>query len=361
MRKLALLLAVLICLTSCHKPDIKNTFKIVTGASSSEAEEPLPEPSSSTEPEDGEDEKQEEDKKEAPVPKEPEIKEPEEPEIQEPEEPEPPSSKDTSAEDQAKAASEAAASEAAARAASEAAAFEAAQKAAAEAAAAQEAQKAAAEAAAFEAQQRAAAEAAAAQEAQRAAAEAAAAQEAQRAAEEAQRAATEAAAAQEAQRAAAKKTPAKKASASGKNFLSDIESEVLALQNQERARQGLPALQYDPELQNAARIRSRELCQAGVFAHTRPDGRQWNTVLIEDVPYDYLSAGENLAIVESTDPNIDLPEDPDFWVDGWIDSPPHYKNMIRAEYNRAGVGIYKVVRNGETCAIATTIFSYVDE
>ena len=328
MRKLALLLAVLICLTSCHKPDIKNTFKIVTGASSSEAEEPLPEPSSSTEPEDGEDEKQEEDKKEAPVPKEPEIKEPEEPEIQEPEEPEPPSSKDTSAEDQAKAASEAAASEAAARAASEAAAFEAAQKAAAEAAAAQEAQKAAAEAAAFEAQQRAAAEAAAAQEAQRA---------------------------------AAKKTPAKKASASGKNFLSDIESEVLALQNQERARQGLPALQYDPELQNAARIRSRELCQAGVFAHTRPDGRQWNTVLIEDVPYDYLSAGENLAIVESTDPNIDLPEDPDFWVDGWIDSPPHYKNMIRAEYNRAGVGIYKVVRNGETCAIATTIFSYVDE
>lgn len=331
MRKIALLLAVLVCLTSCHKPDIKNTFKIVTGASSSEQEEPLPE-SSPTEPE-GE--------KEDPLPSEPEIKEPEEaerkepedPEIKEPEDPQP-SSGNTSVDEQAQA-----------KAASEAAAFEAAQRAAAEAKAAEEARRAAAEAAAFEAEQRAA------EEAQRAAEEAAAFEAEQRAAEEAQKAAAE----------AAQKASVKKASASGKNFLSDIESEVLALQNQERARLGIPALQYDPELQNAARIRSRELCQAGVFAHTRPDGRQWNTVLIEDVPYDYLSAGENLAIVESSDPNIDLPEDPDFWVDGWINSPSHYKNMIRAEYNRAGVGIYKVVRNGETCAIATTIFAYVEE
>ena len=333
MRKIALLLAVLVCLASCHKPDIKNTFKVVTGTSSSEPEESLSEFSSSEPEKEKEDKEQEEE----PASSEPEIKE----STSSREQPEPSSSETGS-------------SEATAKAAAETAAFEAAQKAAAEAAAAEEAQRAAAEAAAFEAEQRAAAEAAAAEEAQRAAAleaERRAAEEA--AAKEAQRAAEETAA-QAAQRNAAKK-------ASGKNFLSDIESEVLALQNQERARLGLPALQYDPELHNAARIRSRELCQAGVFAHTRPDGRQWNTVLIEDVPYDYLSAGENLAIVESSDPNIDLPEDPDFWVDGWINSPSHYKNMVRAEYNRAAVGIYKVVRNGETCAIATTVFAYVEE
>lgn len=351
MRKIALLLAVLVCLASCHKPDIKNTFKVVTGTSSSEPEESLSEFSSSEPEKEKEDKEQEEE----PAPSEPEIKEPEEPEIKEPEDPEPSSSESTSSREQPEpSSSETGSSEATAKAAAETAAFEAAQKAAAEAAAAEEAQRAAAEAAAFEAEQRAAAEAAAAEEAQRAAAleaERRAAEEA--AAKEAQRAAEETAA-QAAQRNAAKK-------ASGKNFLSDIESEVLALQNQERARLGLPALQYDPELHNAARIRSRELCQAGVFAHTRPDGRQWNTVLIEDVPYDYLSAGENLAIVESSDPNIDLPEDPDFWVDGWINSPSHYKNMVRAEYNRAAVGIYKVVRNGETCAIATTVFAYVEE
>ena len=325
MRKIAFLLAVLVCLASCHKPDIKNTFKIVTGTSSSEPEESLLE-SSSSEPEK---EKEDKEQEEEPAPSEPEIKEPEEPEIKEPEDPEPSSSESTSSREQPEpSSSETGSSEATAKAAAETAAFEAAQKAAAEAAAAEEAQRAAA------------------LEAERRAAEEAAAKEAQRAAEEA--------AAQAAQRNAAKK-------ASGKNFLSDIESEVLALQNQERARLGLPALQYDPELHNAARIRSRELCQAGVFAHTRPDGRQWNTVLIEDVPYDYLSAGENLAIVESSDPNIDLPEDPDFWVDGWINSPSHYKNMVRAEYYRAAVGIYKVVRNGETCAIATTVFAYVEE
>ncbi|RKJ57534.1 CAP domain-containing protein [bacterium 1XD42-1] len=350
MRKIAFLLAVLVCLASCHKPDIKNTFKIVTGTSSSEPEESLSK-SSSSEPEK---EKEDQEQEEEPAPSEPEIKEPEEPEIKEPEDPELSSSESTSSREQPEpSSSETGSSEDAAKASAETAAFEAAQKAAAEAAAAEEAQRAAAEAAAFEAEQRAAAEAAAAEEAQRAAAEAATLEAERRAAEEAQRAAEEAAA-QAAQRNATKK-------ASGKNFLSDIESEVLALQNQERARLGLPELQYDPELHNAARIRSRELCQAGVFAHTRPDGRQWNTVLIEDVPYDYLSAGENLAIVESSDPNIDLPEDPDFWVDGWINSPSHYKNMVRAEYNRAAVGIYKVVRNGETCAIATTVFAYVEE
>lgn len=216
--------------------------------------------------------------------------------------------------------------------------------------AAEEAAKAASESAASEAAAKAASEAAASEAAARAASEAAA-------SEAAARAASETAASE----AAAKKSSAKKVNVSGANFLSDVESQVLQLQNEERARLGLQPLQYDADLQAAARIRSRELCRAGMFAHTRTDGRDWYTVLKEDVPYAYKSAGENLGTAEYNDPTVHLATDPDFWVDSWIDSPPHYKNMIRSEYNRAGVGIYSVVRDEMTYAYATTIFAYVEE
>lgn len=219
------------------------------------------------------------------------------------------------------AASEAAASEAAAQAASEAAAFEAAAQAASEAAASEAAARAASEAAASEAEARAASEAA--------------------------------------EKAAAKKA-SKTVSVTGSNFLPDIERQVLELQNEERTRLGLQPLEFDADLQSAARIRSRELCKAEVFVHARPDGREWYTVLQEDVPYDYRSAGENLGNAEYNDPSVDLANDADFWVDSWIDSPSHYQNMIRAEYNRAGVGIYSVERDGMTYAYATTIFARVE-
>lgn len=62
--------------------------------------------------------------------------------------------------------------------------------------------------------------------------------------------------------------------------------EVLAMVNQERAKQGLNALVMDADLFNAVKIRAAESQES--FSHTRPDGITCFTV-------SYKAYGENIA------------------------------------------------------------------
>ena len=273
------------------------------------------------------------------------------------------SSEVTASEAAAKAASEAAASEAAAKAASEAAASEAAAKAASEAAASEAAAKAASEAAASEAAAKAASEAAASEAAAKAASEAAASEAAAKAASEAAAKAASEAAASEAAAKAASEAAVKSAaktktvSVTGTNFLSSVEKSIFTKINAEREAEGLDALTYHENLRSAARIRSRELCKADKFEHKRPNGAAWQTVLEKDVPVQYIAAGENLCMTEYNDPDNDTAKDASFWVEQWMNSPPHYENIMRAEYTHAGVGLYYIEKNGMIYAYATMIFA----
>ncbi|MEM1483754.1 CAP domain-containing protein [Oscillospiraceae bacterium PP1C4] len=253
------------------------------------------------------------------------------------------------------AASEAAASLAAEKAASEAAAALAAEKAAAEAAAALAAQKAASEAAAALAAQKAASEAAAALAAEKAAAEAAASLAAEKAASEA--AASLAAKKAAAQIAASESAVVEIKAVTGSNFLGKVESEIIELLNDERDAQGLDALTYDKNLRSAARIRSRELCKSDTFAHERPNGDDWFTVIQEDIPLKFHMAGENLCMTEYNDPNRDSATSASFWVNEWVNSPGHYENIIKPEFTHVGVGVYCIEENGMIRAYATTIFA----
>lgn len=121
-------------------------------------------------------------------------------------------------------------------------------------------------------------------------------------------------------------------------FLHVDENTVLQLVNEVRASLGLCLLQYDGSLHQAARIRSREMCLNDYFAHSRPDGRSWQTVLDIDVPIPYTRAGENLAAVKTDDINRkDVP--PSEWVSLWTNSPSHYATMTDGRYTHAGVAI----------------------
>lgn len=160
------------------------------------------------------------------------------------------------------------------------------------------------------------------------------------------------------------KTPEPSASAeevpevSGENFLTDVERGIIGEINAEREALGLKALQYDNSLRAAARIRSRELCESGVWAHTRPNGDPWQTVLSEDVPVKYVAAGENLANLEYNDPRVSFHTDAHWWFEEWKNSEGHYENMIREEFTHVGAGLYYVVdENGMITAYATTIFA----
>lgn len=182
---------------------------------------------------------------------------------------------------------------------------------------------------------------------------------ARRAAEEAAQRAQEEEAARLAEEEAARQDQldAFAAYTSGDAFLSKVEKKVIDLTNDERERNGLGRLETDSTLGEAARIRSRELYEHDHFDHTRPNGDSWVTVLTEDLLYPFHHAGENLASVEYNDPNGTYAYDADYWVTTWIESPPHYENMLRDTYTKIGVGIYLAQEGDMTVAYATTIFS----
>lgn len=144
---------------------------------------------------------------------------------------------------------------------------------------------------------------------------------------------------------------------SGANFLSKVEKDTLRAHNELRESMGLQTLTFDADLQTAARLRSYELYKADMFAHTRPDGREWYTVLKEDVPYTFVKAGENLCTTEYTVGGPNPAYEGDFWTQSWIDSPSHYETMTDPAYDRVGIGIYCVKKNGVTQAYATALFS----
>lgn len=175
----------------------------------------------------------------------------------------------------------------------------------------------------------------------------------------------EAASAPQEQAEAPRSPQSTKEAVSGEGFLTEIENQVLDLINKERRSLGLGELSYDPRLQNAARIRSKELCQdpemrQGALAHVRPDGRPWQTVLMEDIPIEDLAeAGEILARENSGEQGrsrVD-PIPAKDWFLLWKASPPHYDTITWPEAESVGVGIYYEMEDGAYYTNATVLFT----
>lgn len=101
--------------------------------------------------------------------------------------------------------------------------------------------------------------------------------------------------------------------------------EVLSLVNSERAKKGLPALTMDRDLLDQAMYRAAE--SAVYFDHTRPNGKSCFTIL--DGSYGY--AGENIAYGYTTSKQV---------MNGWINSPGHYQNIIDSDFKSIGIGCF---------------------
>ena len=107
---------------------------------------------------------------------------------------------------------------------------------------------------------------------------------------------------------------------------------VLNCTNQYRQEKGLPNLVLDETLTTAACMRAVEMAYSGVLAHTRPDGRDFDTVLEEVNVFPY-AWGENIAWGQAT------PEKAAEW---WRNSPGHYANMVREFFGKIGIGAFKL-------------------
>ena len=111
----------------------------------------------------------------------------------------------------------------------------------------------------------------------------------------------------------------------------DFESQVAALVNQERAKEGLPGLQLDSYISEVARIKAQDLRDRRYFNHQSPTyGSPFE--MMETFGINYSYAGENIAKGQKS---------PQVVMDGWMGSPGHKDNILNKHYKEIGVGFVK--------------------
>ena len=115
----------------------------------------------------------------------------------------------------------------------------------------------------------------------------------------------------------------------------ELEAQVLALVNEERAQRGLTPLQADPELAAVARAHSRDMLARGYFSHVTPEGRKLGDRM-KAGKVNYLLAGENLALAQTVP----------IAHRGLMNSPGHRANILRPQFGRLGVGVLDGGRYG---------------
>lgn len=120
-------------------------------------------------------------------------------------------------------------------------------------------------------------------------------------------------------------------------------SQVIDLVNQERAKEGLPALKYNEKVANAALVRAKET--ETLFDHTRPNGSSFSTALTENGVV-FNGAGENIAYGQKS---------PEEVMKGWMNSPGHRANIMNKNFTTIGVGYYQ---NANGVKYWTQLFTY---
>lgn len=140
-------------------------------------------------------------------------------------------------------------------------------------------------------------------------------------------------------------------------FVKQSEAAILTVINQHRVQNELSEVVCLEELNRAARIRSQEMFTNNYFEHRRPDKNRWYTVLTKDVGFEYLSAGENIAVMYT---EIEYPNQPfsaNRWYRIWENSPTHYATMMDPDFDYVGIGVYHGIKDGKYYSYATTIFA----
>jgi uncharacterized YkwD family protein/spore coat assembly protein SafA len=125
--------------------------------------------------------------------------------------------------------------------------------------------------------------------------------------------------------------PGEKVTIPLKDEIKSIEHQVIQLTNQERAKQGLPALKPDWQLSRVARYKSADMRDNRYFSHTSPTyGSPFE--MMRDFNISYRAAGENIAMGQTTPQQV---------VQGWMNSEGHRRNILSQKFTHIGVGYAK--------------------
>lgn len=117
------------------------------------------------------------------------------------------------------------------------------------------------------------------------------------------------------------------------------EQQALSLLNQDRAKNGLPALKANTQLTALARNYAQDMIKRGYFSHNNPEG-QSPFDRLNKAGISYKSAGENLGIDTSV-PGAET---------AFMNSSGHRANILNSGYTEAGVGVVRT-SNGQVYVV----------
>ncbi|WP_283244220.1 CAP domain-containing protein [Luoshenia tenuis] len=107
-----------------------------------------------------------------------------------------------------------------------------------------------------------------------------------------------------------------------------LEQSMLNMVNEERAKQGLSALQVDPTVQKVARLKAQDMVNNNYFAHESPTYGDIGSMLSR-YGVSYRSAGENIA----KNANVEKAHV------ALMNSAGHKANILGKGYTHVGIGI----------------------
>jgi len=123
--------------------------------------------------------------------------------------------------------------------------------------------------------------------------------------------------------------------------------DLVRLTNEQRTRNGLPPLRFNPALATAAMRKGESMFAENYWAHVSPSGKDpW--VWVIQSGYDYLFAGENLA--------KDFVE-PQSVVSAWMTSSSHRANILNKKYEDIGIAVLDGNLNGYKTTLVVQMFA----
>jgi len=129
---------------------------------------------------------------------------------------------------------------------------------------------------------------------------------------------------------------------SGEYPYRQLMDEIVRLSNLFREENGVASLASDPVLEKSATGHSLEMAKLSYFSHTSPtEGRETPHQRMRSAGCNARMTGENIATF--TGHGVETLAEKA--VMGWINSPPHRKNLLEPGFTHIGIG---VGRNGRT-------------
>lgn len=119
-----------------------------------------------------------------------------------------------------------------------------------------------------------------------------------------------------------------------------LERDIFHLINLNRLEQGLPALEWAPELADLAREHSRNMAVHGFFSHFGLNGTTVDLRATDFGIEDWRGIGENIAY------NKGIDDPTNFTVRSWMMSPGHRRNILNRQWSESGIGI-AVTKDGK--------------